>query len=257
MNQLLNKFVAAGLFACISGPVFSNGGESISFGEPRINHADYSSLQRGAAAYMNLCSGCHSLEFQRYNRLAKDIGIVTSDGSVDKELLKNNLMFTAEKIEDQIHSSMTKDDGAKWFGAAPPDLSLETRFRGNDWVYNYLLGFYKDDSRPWGVNNAIFKDVGMPNVLSHLQGEQTAVYRVRTANGEEHKTLAGMKLSKPGILPENEMKNLVNDLVNFMSYVADPVKIERERIGYIVILFLLVLLSFAWALKREYWKDIH
>ncbi|HLF66628.1 MAG TPA: cytochrome c1 [Gammaproteobacteria bacterium] len=227
---------------------------------PKIDPTDQASLQRGAKYYMNYCSGCHSLQFMRYERMAKDIGMTDDKGVVLADVVKANLMFSSDRIGDQINVAMNSEEARHWFGVAPPDLSLASPHRSDKWLYNYLLSFYVDDKRPWGVNNVVFPDVAMPNILLPLQGEQVPIYETRqlTIEGQsvEHKTITGLKLVKPGEMSPEEFQAVVYDIVNFMAYVGDPIKVQRERMGVAVILFLLTLLVFAYLLKREYWKDV-
>jgi len=91
----------------------------------------------------------------------------------------------------------------------------------------------------------------MPNPLWQLQGEQHAESR-KTIWGEYTKLV----LEEPGTLSEREFDRFVNDLVNFLVYVGEPVQLERERIGKYVIFFLLMFLVIAYMLKKEYWKDV-
>jgi len=203
--------------------------EDIQLDKVNIDRTDVVSLQRGAHLYMNFCSGCHSLKYVRYNTMAKDIGIRDSQGNLLESLVKNTLLLTSDKITDTIQTAMTPELAANWFGKAPPDLSLVARSRSNDWLYSYLRGFYPDNKRPWGVNNHIFPDVAMPNVLEHLQTSLSA----------------------------DKYNLAVADLVNFLDYVAEPHKLERERLGVWVLIFLGIFLIFTMLLKREYWKDVH
>lgn len=186
-----------------------------------INQQDKVSLQNGAKLYMSYCLGCHSLKFLRYERMATDLGI-------DPALVQEYMNFTSDKIGDQITTNTAVKDQAQWFGAPPPDLTLETRLRSPNWVYSYLLNFYEDEKRPYGVNNKVFKDVAMPHVLDDMQ---------------------------TGLKPE-EFRQAVGDLVNFMAYAAEPNRAQREHIGVWVLLFLAILLVPVWLLNREYWKDI-
>ena len=247
-----------GLLCFISSVAYaSSGGADFGLGYPEIDHKNQASLQRGAKNFMNYCSGCHSLKFMRYNRMAQDIGITTDTGEIAVDLLKANLMFTSSKVGEHIEIAMRPKDAESWFGTLPPDLSLETRARGEQWIYDYLLGFYADDSRPWGVNNLVFKDVGMPHVLTDLQGKQKPVYRIQRHDGKVEKHIVGVSPETAGKLTSSEYKQFVNDLVNFLSYVGNPVKEKSKRIGLFVLLFLAVAFAFAYALKREYWKDVH
>jgi len=252
--------VIAGML--LSGAVFAaGGGPTIDLGQLKMDPNDQASLQRGARTYMNYCSGCHSLEYMRYDRIAKDIGITLDNGAVATDMLKTNLMFTSDKVGDQIKIAMTPKEGAAWFGVVPPDLTLEARARGNEWLYQYLKGFYADPTKTWGVNNAVFPDVAMPHVLLGLQGIQTPIYETHTVtvdkDTQQIKTLVDLKLTQPGTLTEAEYDQLVTDLVNFLAYAGEPIKSERERLGVWVILGLILIGVFAYLLKREYWKDVH
>ncbi len=259
LKRLLIIFCAPALLL-ISHLGFAAGPVTFLHDMPKIDPTDQASLQRGAKYYMNYCSGCHSLQFMRYERMAKDIGLTDDKGEVMADVVKANLMFSSKRIGDQILVAMPSEEARHWFGVAPPDLTLASPHRSNKWLYNYLLSFYVDDKKTWGVNNVVFPDVAMPNVLLALQGEQEPIYETRqlTVEGQtvEHKTVTGLKLIKPGELSPKEFQALVYDLVNFMAYVGDPIKVQRERMGVAVILFLLALLVFAYLLKREYWKDI-
>jgi len=225
-----------------------------------IDPHDKASLQRGAKTYMNYCAGCHSLQFMRYSRMAKDIGIVDDKGDVDQKLLKKNLIFTDAKVGDLIEIGMLAEDAAEWFGIAPPDLSVDARKRGVDWLYTYLLSFYRDDDRPWGTNNWLYEDVAMPNVLLPLQGEQVPVFKheriKRQGEMVEVETIELLKITQRGLMHPTEFRIAVRDLVNFLAYVGEPIKLERQRIGYWVIGFLLIFWFVAYLLKKEYWKDV-
>jgi ubiquinol-cytochrome c reductase cytochrome c1 subunit len=219
--------------------------------EPSGNAA---SLQRGARNFMGYCSGCHSMKHLRYNRLARDL-------SLSEDQVRSNLMFTSDKFGDHIMSSMPKDS-ASWFGQAPPDLSLETRFRGADWVYNYLLTFYVDPARPMGVNNLVLPNASMPHVLWELQGWQVkpavAAEDAHASSGEEHgEHGAGLELAVPGKLSPEEYRGFVSDTVSFMAYAAEPGRAMRTRVGAKVILYLLVLTVLAYFMKVEWWRDVH
>ncbi len=202
-----------------------------------IDATDYASLQRGAKTFVNNCLNCHSANYMRYNRL-KDIGLT-------EKQIKDNLLFAGEKVGDPMKVAMNPKDAKKWFGVAPPDLSVEVRARGADWVYAYLRGFYRDESRPTGWNNTVYDKVAMPHVLYELQGEQIL-------NHKTHK----LELAKPGKLSPEEYNNFVGDLTNYMAWMAEPGKQERKHLGLYALLFLSVLLVLAMKLKKEYWKDI-
>ncbi len=218
-------------------------------GEAHLQHVqldlhDQASLQRGARTFINYCSGCHGLSFMRYNRMARDIGLTD-------EQVKANLMFNTGKVGDGIHSSMDAADGEAWFGTAPPDLSVVARARGADWLYSYLLGFYLDPSRPTGVNNTVFKDVAMPHVLWELQGYQ------RLVESDEEAGAGKLEIARAGKQTPEEYRQTARDLVNFLEYAGEPAKLVRYRIGFWVMLFLVIFATLAWKLKKEYWKDVH
>ncbi len=200
-------------------------------------------LQNGAKLFVNYCLNCHSASYMRYNRL-KDIGLT------DKQI-ETNLMFTADKVGELMRVAMQRQDAKVMFGMAPPDLTLIARARsseagsGADWIYTYLRGFYRDDTRPTGWNNTVFPNVGMPHVLWELQGDQIL--------GEEHE----LKLEKPGKLSREEYDAAVADLVGYLTYMAEPVSAYRKSLGMLVLAGLMVLFAFAYALKKEYWKDVH
>ncbi|HRE30835.1 MAG TPA: cytochrome c1, partial [Candidatus Berkiella sp.] len=188
--------------------------------------------------------------------------IVDKKGNVLEKLVQANLNFTSDKINDPILVATPKKEAQEWFGVAPPDLSLVARSRGKDWLYTYLRSFYEDPKKPWGVNNVVFPDVGMPNILQGLQGTQTAVFKTITLMDDkgqpfEQKVIERLELAKPGSMNEKEFNQAVTDLVNFLEYVGEPHKLQRERLGGWVLLFLVVFTLFAYLLKREYWKDIH
>ncbi len=208
------------------------------------------SLQRGARNFMNYCSGCHSLKYLRYNRLAADLKIPESE-------LTANLMFTTDKAVDPINSAMPKDAEA-WFGKQPPDLSLMARERGTDYLYSFLKGFYADKTRPWGVNNLYLPGAAMPHVLQTLQGLQKPVFKNEPdERGSARMVLVGVDAMTPGALKPEEYDQFVRDIANFLDYVGEPVKEKRQSMGVFVTLFLLVFFVFAYLLKKEYWKDVH
>lgn len=213
--------------------------------DSRINHNDRASMQRGAAQFMNYCSGCHSLGFQRYSRMARDLGL-------SEDEVMANLVFTDAKFGEQMHAAMTPADGEKWFGKAPPDLSLVARNKpgGPDWTYTFLKSFYADDSRPSGWNNSLLVGASMPHVLWDLQGVQHAV---RDADGHIEK----LELVSPGRQSPGEYDRTVRDITNFLNYVGEPSGPQRRALGVWVILFLAVFSVLTWLLKQEYWRDVH
>lgn len=210
-----------------------------------IDLSDFESMQKGAKHYVTYCLGCHSLKHMRYKRIAVDLNI-------DEDTVLEEIAPEGAGIYDQMHTAMDKRDSSKWFGTTPPDLSLIARSRGADWIYSYLKGFYKDESKPLGVNNTVFKGVGMPNMLWKLQGTQTPTFT--TVEGQE--VLAYLKLTKPGTLSPGEFDTMVTELVNFLVYVGEPMQLERLTMGKYVLLFFLMFTIIAYLLKKEYWKDI-
>lgn len=211
-----------------------------------IDLTDSASLERGANHYVTYCLGCHAAKHIRYKRIALDLKLD------EAEILKNVAPLGAG-IYDQMHSAMNGHDAEKWFGTTPPDLSLIARSRGADWLYSYLKGFYTEKGKPTGVNNAVFKDVAMPNVLWQLQGTQVAV--TKTIDGQE--VITDLKLEKPGQMSPKEFDKFVNELVNFLVYVGEPIQLERVQMGKYVLFFILMFIVLAYLLKKEYWKSIH
>jgi ubiquinol-cytochrome c reductase cytochrome c1 subunit len=208
------------------------------------------SLQRGARNFMNYCSGCHSLQYLRYNRMAEDLEIPESE-------LAANLMFTTGKAADTINSAMPKD-AESWFGKQPPDLSLMARARSVDYIYSFLKGFYVDKTRPWGVNNLYLPSVAMPDVLAGIQGLQKPVFKNEPdAGGSARMVLVGVDSMSAGSMKPEEYDQFARDTANFLDYAGEPVKAKRQSMGVFVTLFLLVFFAFAYMLKKEYWKDVH
>ncbi len=243
----------------------NSGGENL---EPaNIDLHDHKSLQNGAKYFVNYCMGCHGLKASRYNRIAKDMGLPVNPkqtGKTGKEadqvadanakLITENLIFTTDEegkpssLGSLMLSSIPPKDAAKWFGAPPPDLSTVGRLRGADWIYNYLKSFYLDPKRPTGVNNTVFKNVGMPHVLWELQGWQ------KLEEGEHGHHLV---LDKPGKLSPEEYDVVVRDLTNFLTYVGEPAQLVRKKYGVFAMILLVIFIGVAYAMKKEFWKDIH
>lgn len=248
----MRKIIVATVLACLPVLTLAAGAEGYHLDHAPVDLSNKASLQRGAQLFVNYCMGCHSAQYQRYNRLAKDLGL--SDDQV-----RNNLIFTAgAKVGDTMKNAMPKENAKKWFGAAPPDLSLIARSRGVDYIYTYLRTFYLDDTRPWGVNNVVFPSVGMPHVLWELQGWQMPVFETMTdGEGHEKKVIAGVELVKQGSMSPPEFDAAMADLVNFLSYVGEPMQLERKRLGVWVLAFLIVAFVVFYFLKKEYWKDVH
>ncbi len=217
---------------------------------------DKASLQRGAALFTNYCLGCHSAEYARYKLVAEDLGI-------PEDLFEENLIFTGARIGELMQIAMPKEPAESWFGVAPPDLTLNARVRGPDWLYSYLRGFYKDDTRPLGVNNVVFSNVGMPHALVNEGGlcaEEPNIGgrpSVDPMSGEVVGGTACDNWAIEGSMSPEEFDRAMYDLTNFMVYLGEPALLDRKRIGTYVLIFLGVFLIFAWLLNREYWKDIH
>jgi ubiquinol-cytochrome c reductase cytochrome c1 subunit len=217
--------------------------------------ANIASLQRGARNFMAYCSGCHSLKYARYSRIAEDLKI--SDELRDQYLVKPGAKFT-----DYIRSSMPENDAIEWFGKVPPDLSLVARSRSPDWIFNLFTTYYADPaSRQTGVNNLQMPGTAMPHVLASLQGVQNAVWKNVETKNAEGKPVVSHEFEKfePGIvgsLTPAQYDDFVRDTVNFLQYVSDPTQVQRQSLGIWVVLFLLMFTGIAYLLKKEYWKDV-
>ncbi len=214
-----------------------------------IDPGNVKSLQRGAANFMNYCSGCHSAKYVRYKTIGEDL-------ELSDELLIDNLMFNAEKTFETIQVNMTPDAAERWFGVAPPDVSLLARSRGADYIYNFLKGFYVDPSHPNGTNNTVLAGTAMPHVLWELQGFQKAVFKEETVDGINRKTFDHFEQHTAGSLSAEEYDQFVRDTTNFLVYVAEPIRSERRTLGVWVLIYLLVFLIIARMLKKEIWKDV-
>lgn len=210
---------------------------------------DQASLQRGAKYYMSYCSGCHSLKYQRYSRIGEDLGLTEDE-------VKQNLIFKqGTQVGGNVLTAMDPDMGKKLFGKAPPDLSVISRVRGNDWIYTYLKSFYLDDSRPLGWNNTVFPNASMPNPLWELQGLQHAEYGKPDTTGE--RPVSGLTVTQEGRMKPAEFDQVVRDISAFLAYTGEPAGLKRQNLGVWVLLFLAFFTLMAWLLKKEYWKDVH
>jgi ubiquinol-cytochrome c reductase cytochrome c1 subunit len=213
-----------------------------------VNTSDLFSLQRGAKLFVNYCLNCHSASMMRYNRL-KDIGLTDDQ-------IRENLLFSANKVGEMMTVAMQPKDAKAWFGVAPPDLSVIARARGDDWLYTYLRTFYRDDARATGWNNLVFPNVGMPHVLWELQGQRKAKFAEEEHHGEMVIKFAGFEQITPGKLKTVEYDQAVADLVTYLDWMAEPAQNQRKRLGVWVLLFLGVFTVFAWRLNAAFWKDI-
>lgn len=217
---------------------------------------DQASLQNGMKLYVNYCMGCHSLEYQRFSRAADDLGI-------PQDLVEANLIFSSElAYNDQMLIALESDDATVWFGAVPPDLTLQARLRSPNWIYAFLLGFYQDSSQPTGVNNTVSDSVAMPNVLEPLQGVQALVCaqedgRDANALSAQSSSCEGLKITQPGELAPAEFEKVVYDLTNFLAYVGEPSRLKAQALAPKVLIFIFIFGVMAYLLKREYWRDIH
>lgn len=214
-----------------------------------IDPTDKASLRRGSETFMHYCFSCHSAKFERFNRMAQDLGI-------DDKTLADKYLRGGEKPGDTMQVAMNDVLAKKWFGTKIPDLSLIARARGVDYLYTYLRSFYLDDTRPFGVNNVAFPGAAMPDVLWELQGWQKAVFKMG-ADGKPTDQIEHLELVKPGKLSPEEFDATVRDLVNFLSYVGEPIQTKRRALGVWVLGFLAVFFVLTYLLKKEYWRDIH
>jgi ubiquinol-cytochrome c reductase cytochrome c1 subunit len=238
------------LFALLPTLVFASGG-SVHLDSANNDLSDKASLQNGAKLFMNYCFGCHSTQYQRFQRVATDLDIPL-------DLMKEHLIFDPDaKIGQLMENAIPDKAAAKWFGAPPPDLTLVARVRGADWLYTYLRSFYADPSRPFGVNNIIFPSVGMPHVLEELQGIPRPIIETQTIDGVEHEVVVGIETDGTGEMSTTEYDQAVRDLVNFLEYSGDPVKLERHALGWWVMAFLVLFTIVVVLLKKEYWRDVH
>ncbi|CAA9891876.1 Cytochrome c1 [Candidatus Methylobacter favarea] len=240
MKKIIPLFV---LLALSSGIHASEGME---LQQADIDLTDNASLQRGAKHFVTYCLGCHSIKHIRYLRIALDIGL-------DEKKMLKDIAPEGASIYDQMHTAMNAHDAERWFGIQPPDLSLIARSRSRDWIYSYLKGFYSDKTKQFGVNNTVFEAVSMPNPFWQLQGEQQPLYKTV----DRQQVIDKLIIKQPGLLSGKEFDLLVNDLVNFLVYVGEPVQLERVHMGKYVLFYILMFLVLAYMLKKEYWQDVH
>jgi ubiquinol-cytochrome c reductase cytochrome c1 subunit len=242
--RVLRSLATLALGFAVSMPLFAEEGAHLQ--QAGTDIADRASLQRGAQLFMNYCSGCHSLKYLRYSRMAEDLGLTEDE-------VQANLNFTGAKVGEQVDVAMPPES-KDWFGKQPPDLSLISRVRGPDWVYTYLKSFYLDESRPVGWNNTVFPNVSMPNPLWQLQGLQHAEFGKPDATGE--RPVLGLKITQPGTLDAQGYDRAARDITAFLEYAGEPAALKRQSIGVWVVLFLALLTFLAWLLKKEYWRDV-
>ena len=271
----MKKLIAVVALALLPAAGIAAGGGNVKLQNANIDLSNHASIQRGAKLFVNYCMGCHSAKYVRY-KLFTEVGLTEDD-------IKDNLMFADGKTGDLMTIAMSTEDGGRWFGAAAPDLTLTARIKhgGADWIYTYLKGFYTDPSRPLGVNNTVFPNVGMPHVLWELQGIQDPVYKYEvhrdghsiaafdteaeaTAYVQEQgegvrleRVVQALETVQPGSLSAAEYDQVARDLAAFLTYIAEPMKLERQRMGVWVMLLLVVFTVVAYLMKKEWWKDVH
>ncbi len=268
MSRAFNWGVCLAALLFVAGAALASGGADIRTEPAPIDRLDRASQQRGLRTFVNYCLNCHSAKFMRYNRLT-DLGLTEAQ-------IRENLMFATDKIGETMTVTMRPADAKVWFGAPPPDLSVEARVRGVEWLYNYFLTFYRDESAPSGWNNLMFPNVGMPHVLAELSGTNRLV-RTQYKSHEEAQAAAltakgivalapglndtyfveTLAADSPGTLTPVQYREVVRDLVNYLDYMSEPAKNKRVRYGLVVLLYLILLFAFVYWMKREYWKDVH
>ena len=275
---MTKRLILAAIAWMACGSALAAGG-AMQLLEANVNLGDRGSLQNGARVFVNYCMGCHSLNYMRYKRMGEDLGL--SD-----EQVANNLMFATDKVVNPMGAAMRTEDADRWFGKAPPDLSVIARSRGANWLYSYLVAFYADDARPFGVNNVVFPDVGMPHVMWPMQGYQQYVPAdvkgtvvaeqidgLRTAGDEilVQKTVTvkdgdtelvqhvadRLQPSPSAVMQAGEYRSAVRDLVAFLVYAGEPAQLKRRSMGLWVLLFIAVFFVLSRMLYKEYWKDVH
>lgn len=186
-----------------------------------VDVSDKKSLQRGARNFFNYCAGCHALKYMRYGEIAEDLNIL-------EDQLLNNLIFTNKTPQDTVTTNLLKTDGDRWFGKTPPDLTLVTRRKNPEYVYQFLKTFYRDDKSPTGVNNKTKDATSMPHVLWLVEEQMT---------------------------PKNYDQFLL-DIVTFLEYAGDPTQEKRKSLGLWVLGFLLLFLVFSYALYKDIWREV-
>lgn len=228
--------------------------QSFAAGGAALDHADIdpgniASLQRGARNFMNYCSGCHSAKYVRFSTIGRDL-------ELSDEQLSENLMFNAEKSFETIKVSMPDAAAERWFGVSPPDLSLIGRAKGADYIYSFLKGFYVQAESPTGVDNTVLTGTSMPHVLWELQGYQQAIFSEHTEDGVTSQHFEGFEALTEGSLDAEAYDEFVRDTVNFLVYIAEPIRSERRTLGVWVLIYLIFFWIIAVMLKKQIWKDV-
>ena len=253
----MKKIILSLLLACglIAGNALASGGNSIAWDKAPVKTTDLAALQNGAKMFVNYCLNCHSAAYMRYNRLT-DIGLT-------EQQIKDNLLFTTDKVGDTMKAAIDPKQAKDWFGANPPDLTVIARSRaghegtGADYLYTYLRTYYRDETKATGWNNLAFPNVGMPHVLWELQGDRRPVFNTKTENGHEVQTFKGWEQISPGTMTPQQYDQAVGDLVGYLQWMGEPAQNTRVRIGVWVVLFLLGLMFIAWRLNASFWKEVH
>ena len=254
----MKKLIATLLISLVPAIAFASA--KVDLEKVEINLDNKASLQRGAKLFVNYCLNCHAASYMRYSRMAKDIGLT------DEQVVEN-MIFPADfskekegkskKVGELMTVAMSAEDGKAYFGTAVPDLSVVARSRGADWIYTYLKSFYIDESRPFGVNNTVFPSVGMPHVLWELEGLKKAIHH-KGADKQGHEKLElSFETVIPGSMSASEYDAAVTDLVNYLVYMGEPAKLVRYTMGVYVLGFLFLLFIVSYAMKKEFWKDVH
>ncbi|MDH3428739.1 MAG: cytochrome c1 [Gammaproteobacteria bacterium] len=246
-SKMFSRLVAVVALLAATEGFASGGGAQLDAAD--IDPGNISSLQRGARNFINYCSGCHSAQYVRFNTIGKYL-------ELSEEQLVDNLMFNADKTFETIKASMPAADAARWYGTAPPDLSLMARAKGADYVYNFLRGFYLDPASPTGVDNLVLAGTSMPNVLWELQGYQSAVFTEHTVDGVTSREFEGFEHVTAGTLDAEDFDEFVRDTVNFLAYIAEPIRSDRRKLGVWVLMYLIVFGIIALMLKKQIWKDV-
>ena len=247
-RQLIGAVATLTALLAVPGVYAAGGGAALE--KANLEPGNLASLQRGARNFMNYCSGCHSAQYVRFNTIGRDL-------ELSEEQMIDNLMFNAEKTFETIQTAMPPADAERWFGTAPPDLSLKARARGSDWIYTFLKSFYVAEDSPTGVDNLVLPGTSMPNVLWQRQGLQRAVFSEHEEDGVTTRHFEGFEALTPGTMDAEDFDEFVRDTTNFLAYIAEPVRADRRKIGTWVIIYLLVFLIIARMLKKQIWKDIH
>lgn len=246
-TSMFKRLVLVASSLMLSASAFaSEGGDLLNAG---TDLEDRASLQRGAQLFMNYCAGCHSLKYMRYSRIGDDLGL-------SEDQVMKSLNFTGAKFGEHVISPMPSASGEKWFGKAPPDLSVIARVRGSDWIYTYLKSFYLDDSRPLGWNNKLFPNASMPNPLWEMQGLQRPVYGKKDEKTGEA-PVERLEIASAGTQNAEAFDRTARDITAFLEYAGEPAALKRQKIGVWVLLFLSFFTLMAWLLKKEYWRDVH